>query len=42
MAIQKMTDGALTVKEYAAQNHVSEQSVYAKINRNHENLRGIF
>lgn len=40
MVIPKMTDGALTVKEYAAQNHVSEQSVYAKINRNHENLRG--
>lgn len=40
MVIPKMTDGALTVKEYAAKNHVSEQSVYAKINRNHENLRG--
>ena len=39
MVIPKMTDGALTVKEYAAQNHVSEQSVYAKINRNHEKLR---
>lgn len=40
MVIPKMTDGALTVKEYAAKNHVSEQSVYAKINRNHEKLRG--
>ena len=39
MAIPKMTDGALTVKEYAAKNHVSEQSVYAKINRNYEKLR---
>ena len=39
MVIPQMTDGALTVKEYAAQNHVSEQSVYAKINRNHEKLR---
>lgn len=39
MTIPKMTDGALTVKEYAAKNHVSEQSVYAKINRNHEKLR---
>ncbi len=30
----------MTVKEYAAANHVSEQSVYAKINRNSEKLRG--
>ncbi len=30
----------MTVKEYAAANHVSEQSVYAKINRNSKNLIG--
>ena len=40
MPIPKMTDGAITVKAYAEENHISMQSVYAKINRNSEKLKG--
>ena len=30
----------MTVKEYAAENHISQQSVYSKISRNSDKLKG--